>query len=1289
MTLELRKQETEAIKALWADWKADKYSLLELETTIRRVDLTGFQDTISRLRSVGLKEEPQQPKLNILMPGGLRFTIVGPGLIQEYCTHGDINRVAYSVVLKERRRVAEKPDQVDLADYGARIKVRREVELNKRDARVVKQLQSWAKTPKQFRYIKRYTFLGPTDLGMRFDLSIIRESERDSRGDYKRAETLQLADIMRRPLVYEIEAEAERREGTKVNASHNGVLSGLVLVLQGLQRSYALVRQPIAQDIIQTVAGATGTPIGKYPGPQLVTINRVNMATTQTDGVPNIRYEDYNVTDKADGLRCLLIVARDGRIYLMDGGRNVYATGLKTELADLIGTVLDGEWIKNTKTGKAVSLYYAFDIFAAGTSNVAALPFINAQAAAEAGGVGPVADRHSIMRDVVSKLSDAESTIEIPSAHKLKISIKTFHSTSSEPGSIFNDIRNCLDAARESDYNTDGLIFTPNLAPLPVGGKTWDAQMKWKPPHDNTIDFLVVFEKAAAGPSMKWNEEERKMVEYKTLRLFVAGSMDPLFKDPRSTVLAEKELPLSMLDDDTYRPVEFKPMNPSDPLASTCFINVTSEHVDESLTEDAGSSSNIYCTRSKDIIVDKCVVEMAYNPEKDEGWRWEPIRVRWDKTERFLKGNVGALNNDATADNNWYSIHNPITEEMIRTGVLVEKEADATADRAYYGKKGVKRDNYAIRGLTSFHNETIKSDLLHKTLQRGQSLLDLSCGRGGDLWKWFNIGPSWVMGSDINLECLNTPKNGAYGRYLDLKIKQKGRLPPMVFVQAPSTASLRDGSAGMAELDKKILNVLYNNPGSQGADVPPAVEKLRGAAAKQFDVVSCMFAIHYFFSNKDSVDGFLRNVADNLKVGGYFTGCCFDGDSVYRLLSGLHSGGVKYGRDGAKDIWSIKKNYEGGSDDVLAPNDTGLGKAIDVYFMSIGEEHREYLVNWEYLVTRMREIGCEPLQADEIAKMGLRDSSEKFNESYKAVSSKYPMSKALQEYSFLNRWFIFKRRSAGTMPAAAPAPAPAPAPAFAEPTLVIHEEALDKPAVVVKAKTKAAKAAPLVAEAVEAPGPGPAPVPVEAAVAVAAAAVGGRPIYKFTYNSSLKDDIGIGRKDWARYISTFTKSNLQDLDNPAITYPSLEAAFASERFKIGSNKPDLGPKLFGFEGNLHQKYLKEAVTSEERKYELLEDEGREIREMIVPTYIKKTLGAKWDETAWLGKRDAVMTAYIRQRYEKDPAFRMILDAVKAKNGILVHHNGSRPSEMGGVVKGDTIEGQNKLGLMYMAAAGFT
>jgi hypothetical protein len=1266
MTLELRKPDSDAIKALWADWKADKYSLLELETTIRRVDLTGFQDTISRLRAVGLKEEPQQPKLNILMPGGLRFTIVGPGLIQEYCHHGDITKVPYSVVLKERRRLQDKPDQVDLADYGARIKVRREVELSKQDARVVKCVQGWAITPKQFRYIKRYTFMGPADLGMRFDLSIIRESARDATGAYKRAETLQIADILNRPLTYEIEAEALRKPDTKVDKSHSGLLTGLVLILQGIQRSFILVRQPTISDILQTVSGATGSPIGKYPGPQPVTINRVNLATEKTEGVANIRYEDYNVTDKADGLRCLLVVARDGRIYLVDSGRNVYGTGLRTDKGDLIGTVLDGEWIKNTKTGKPVSLYYAFDIFTSGTSNVTALPFINSEVAV---------DRHSIMKGVVESLATADSTIEIPSSHKLKISMKTFHSTSSEPGSIFSDIRNCLDAAKEGDYNTDGLIFTPNLAPLPVGGKTWEAQMKWKPPHENTIDFLVVFEKSDTGPKVKYNEEQKKMVEYKALRLFVAGSLDPLFKDPRDTILSEKELPQALLEDDTYRPIQFRPTMPSDPFASVCYVEVSSEHVDASLTEEPESTTNIYCTRSKDLIVNNCVVEMAYNPEKDEGWRWEPIRVRWDKTERYLRGNVGALNNDGTADNNWYSIHYPVTEDIIRTGVISEKAMEESVRAAaYYSKRGVKRDNYAIRGLTSFHNETIKSELLQKTLKKGQALLDLSCGRGGDLWKWFNIGPSWVMGTDTNIECLNTPKNGAYGRYLDLKIKQKGAVPPIVFVQAASTSSLREGVAGVSEMDRHILNVLYNNPGSSG--VPPGVERLRGMAAKQFDVISCMFALHYYFDSKSSVDGFLMNIADNLKVGGYFTGCCFDGDSVFKLLAELPPGGVKYGRDGQKDIWSIKRNYETGKEDILPPNDVGLGHAIDVYFMSIGEEHREYLVSWDYLVNCMNMIGCELLQPDEIARMGLKSSSEKFSESYKPVMGKYPMSKALQEYSFLNRWFIFKRRSAGTFVPTSKA------------ALVVEADVPPPPlqGFVASEPEPVAEPGP---EPMLAPGPEPMLAPGPEPMLAPGPFTGKRPIFKFTYNSALKDDVGIGRKDWARYISTFAKSNLQDINDPAIVYPSLEAAFASERFKIGTKSPQLGAKLFGYEGNLHQKYLKEPITSEERKYELLEDEGKEIRDMIVPTYIKKTLGAKWDETAWLGKRDEVMMAYIKQRYEKDPDFRAILDAIKEKGGILVHYNGPRPSEMGGIVKGDVIEGENKLGKMYMAVAGFT
>lgn len=1277
MTLELRRTESEAVQSIWADWKASDGTSLELEASFGRIGLTAFLDTVTRLRSLGLKEEPQQPKLNIMMPGGLRFTIVGEGPIQDYCVTGDITKVPYNVLLKDRRRVKDKPDQVDLTDYGARIKLRREVELNKRNARVLEIVSRWAKTPKRFRYMKRFTFISAETLGLRFDLSAIRESERDSRGDYKGTETLQMSNIMSRPTTYEIEVEAIHKSGTKAFDSPLGILSGAGIVLQGLQRSFVLVRNKVATDIAVLVASATGVNNGRFPGPQPATLEKVNIAAEAAANVANIRYGNYNVTDKADGLRTLLVVNKDRFIYLMDGSKNVYGTGLQVADTDYIGSVLDGEWIRTNKKGETVSLFYAFDIFAKGTVNVCAAPFIDPEVEL---------DRHTMMKETVTALGGANQMAkDVPSAHKLIISMKTFHSTGVEPGYIFKDAAACLDAAaaEDSPYYADGLIFTPNLEPLPMGGKTWDAQLKWKPSHDNTIDFLVAFEKSD-GEKFKYMQDDKQMVRYKTLRLFVGGSMDPVFRDPRDSVLNELPLP-TVVDDDTYRPVEFRPAAPADPQASVCYVSVDAGATDPSGSADSAQDldakdDNVYCTRSKDTITNNSIVEFAYNPEKSAGWRWEPIRVRWDKTERFQRGEIArTMNADWVADNVWASIHNPVTEKMIRTGVLDEAAADK--EQVYYSnKKAVGRDNFAIRGLNRFHNESIKSDLYAKTLKKGDALMDLSCGRAGDLWKWLNNGVSWVLGTDNNLDCLNTPKNGAYGRYLDQKIKIKDKLPPMVFVQASSTSNIKDNSAGVSALDKAILQCLYGQPDVRA---PPAVLKLAGQAGKGFNVVSCMFALHYFFKDRVSVNGFLRNIADNLQVGGYFIGCCFDGDTVNKLVSKLPSGGVKTGRDGSKDIWSIRRSFESGIEDVLPPNDSGLGRAIDVFFMSIGEEHREYLVSWEYLVTRMKEIGCELLLPDEIASMKLIGSSAKFSESYKAVGSSYPMSGALQEFSFLNRWFIFRRRSEGSV--------------------ISGEAELGVPVQNVELAPRApVKLAPKVpSKKAEEEGPAAPPeviVPPEVIAkeelalptAPAPASAGpsaNRPIYKFFQSALMKDDLGVGRKDWARYISTFTYSRLRDIDDPTVIYPTLEAAFAAERYKRGTDQPQLGAKLFGSEENLHQKYLKQMEgANDKRKYELLEDEGSEVREFVKPAAMKR-LAAKWNETKWLEARDAVLTSYIRQRYETDAEFKRILDAIKAKNGLLVFYNGTRPSEMGGLIKeGGVVEGQNKLGLMYMEAA---
>ena len=51
-----------------------------------------------------------------------------------------------------------------------------------------------------------------------------------------------------------------------------------------------------------------------------------------------------------------------------------------------------------------------------------------------------------------------------------------------------------------------------------------------------------------------------------------------------------------------------------------------------------------------------------------------------------------------------------------------------------------------------------------------------------------------------------------------------------------------------------------------------------------FDVVSCQFALHYFFSDIDAANSFLRNVSETCKIGGYFVGTCYSGERVFEKL---------------------------------------------------------------------------------------------------------------------------------------------------------------------------------------------------------------------------------------------------------------------------------------------------------------------------------------------------------------------------------------------------------------------
>ena len=1358
MSLELKSGESQGLDTLWAAWETATET--EIEATFKRpdgkeLDYTAFLNAIKHLRSIGLQEDPQPPKLNIMVGGGLRFTLVGEGTVQAYCRDNTLKGKPFFCILKDKKQATAKgPSEIDLPEYGVRVKLRREIPLSKDDPRVVDAVTRWASLPKAFRYMQRFSFTSLHWKGLQFDASFVRENRKDTRGNYIQATTFTNAGIVKQPTHYELEVEALS------GASKKALIFGIVTVLRGLQKSYILTRESVRMQIIGQMEGQTGVKKGSFPGSQPVTLRKSHMGLEKEADMANIRLEDYNVTDKADGLRCLMVVAKNGRIYMVDRSLNVYGTDRRFDDASIgewAGAVLDGEWVTRDASDTPICRYYAFDIFNGRRGeDVSARPFI-------VRGIEVAVSREAAMRETVAALSNADYTVSnIPKQNSLSIHMKTFQTPvdPTDPTGIFKEAASVLDRlARDAPYHTDGLIFTPNASPLVKNINTWDSQFKWKPASQNSVDFLVITEKDKDSDgkvtmvdaiNTKLREDTNQIVRYKTLRLFVGSSVDPALVDPRDTILNKKPYPSSLQEGtrSVYKPVEFTPL-PPDPMASVCYVAINAGATDAAGAAPAAQSleamnDNIYCEETKDSITNRTIVEMVYKPEAPAGWRWVPLRVRWDKTEDFTRGIVGGtLNSDKVANDVWLSIHDPVTEYMIRRGAITEEAVEGgpdglktpaplTTNLAYYQRKAPQRDLNKIRGLAEFHNRYIKDELLlSKVLTAGASVIDMSVGQAGDIHKWMNARVGWVLGCDVALTGLTDNKNGAYRRYLNYLMKSKNStgVPRMLFVQADSSIRYADGSAGQTPLDRGMLRTLW---GEADPTAPPFVQEMRGMAAAGFDVASLMFSLHYFFKDRATLDGFLRNLAETVKVGGFFVGCCFDGDKIVSLLQDLPIDGVKRGNEGASDIWSITKKYDAEMT-TLPATDESLGKSIDVSFISIGETYREYLVSFQYFVRRMGEIGMELLNSAELAAMGMVASTNLFSVSHEmatAAGRNYAMSAVIRTFSFLNRWFIFRRRSTTSALSLPPTPvvgaatgapvAVAPdAPADVNPTetyvspdvVAAFEQRLsavrreEAPPNVVPADEIEADVPVVEEDEVKAEGESveeeaeseaeeEAAEEAEEEAAEPDLVLATGPAYPFYYKSAAKDDLKIKEKGWRRTISTFAPFMFKDIKNSSVMYPNLEAVIGALKYQLGSNKPELGAQLFSTNGNMYQKYLEEkralgADPSAEALAALTDELGVKMRDAHKAAIIKKT-GAVFTPETYVAAVMAPLEGYLKQRYDEDAVFRKILDAVKDQKVRLVAYTATAENEMTGTVEKDgSVSGSNLLGRILMKLVGLT
>ena len=182
-------------------------------------------------------------------------------------------------------------------------------------------------------------------------------------------------------------------------------------------------------------------------------------------------------------------------------------------------------------------------------------------------------------------------------------------------------------------------------------------------------------------------------------------------------------------------------------------------------------------------------------------------------------------------------------------------------------------------------------------------------------------------------------------------------------------------------------------------------EGLYGLGKNGFDVVSCQFAIHYFYKDQASLENFLMNVSSNLVRGGQFVGTCMDGRLVDHLCA---EKAVAEGRKEGVALWAVQRQYQ-------RPMQSPYGNKINIYLEMTQQLIPEYLVTFEHLVEMAAKYKLK-LKSSELFKTTLMNCVQnnvwpvRPTDSIRQSAKELSEDPVLLQFSGLNRWFIFEKQ---------------------------------------------------------------------------------------------------------------------------------------------------------------------------------------------------------------------------------------------------------------------------------------
>ena len=922
--------------------------------------------------------------------------------------HNRNNHVIFSILiskiynqsdksLKLIHKIKNKDEIINIDDYDIRVRKSKEANVSKKTMDDLMKLSHIERFNIIFRYKQRISLVlvDNDETRISIDLTSVKHNT-DINLLEKTAE------------IYELELDIQKKSSSKKNYL-DMVFSEIFILKKILQNSNVVISKQDTDNILseyKKLVFGKNVNIKKLYSMQPISAEVQHVV----DKIPN----KYAATDKADGDKYCMFVT-GGDIYLISNNLDIKATNVKVKNMD--GTLIEGEYIYISKYKKHMFLPY--DIIFHQKKDIRdeqslkeRLNILNkamSQMFSYSYDFKDFSGTFSIdnikdfyKKEIKSYFDNMDKLLNTEKANTIFLRKFFVFPTGGNSSEIFSYSSLMWELYTETEnincpYVLDGIIFTGIEQKYSSNKNEWKYPIyKYKPPSHNSIDFYVKFERNNDSNqiiNVYDNSDNTKLKgkSYRIANLFV-GDSD-----------GKEEIPIPFQKDKDNHQAYFL--------------------LDDNEVRDIHGN----------VIKDGTVIELAYNNDLSipHRFRWVILRTRLDKTEQVIKYKKQYGNFKDVADKTWNSIiesldindlkilgdpntyeaHMKFLKTKVDTSVItLERKEDI-----YYQKI-----TNLIKPMRDWHN-FIKSLLIFtycapKFINRKDNrkqkidVFDIACGRGGDNMKMYHARVKNYVGVDIDYHGIHSSTNGAISRYNTLK-KKFPNFTNMTFINADA------GTLLTAEDQSKILG---NNMSNENKNL--IVKNFE--SKRQYDVINCQFAFHYFFESENKLNNVCQNIAKHLKPGGFMLLTMFDGDAVIKLLGDKQSYKGEYTDDEGKNnlLFEIVNKF-GKINNFNKPS-----IPIDVHMSWISEENKyitEYLVTKEYLTKVMAEnVGLKLVDTEmfhnlyDINKDFFMDTinyeeNEKNKQFFMKVKSFYNLEKDIdiqsKIYSDLFRYYIFQK----------------------------------------------------------------------------------------------------------------------------------------------------------------------------------------------------------------------------------------------------------------------------------------